>query len=154
MEVLHLKSDLPILTVTAESFPMGIGGAYKKLEAALLSVKDRVFFGISRPESEAGIVYRAVALALDAEEATRLGLEAMTLKAGSYVTEMLLDWRQDETIFSKVFPQLLDDPRIDPQGYCVEWYPNDKDAMLMVRILDPEQESRPVHPLSNQAPQP
>lgn len=41
---------------------------------------------------------------------------------------------KDISSIDKSFKTLLTDPRIDPEGYCVEWYLNAKDVQCMVRL--------------------
>jgi len=36
----------------------------------------------------------------------------------------------------ETFQKIIADPRIDPQGVCVEWYFNNKDVRCMVRMME------------------
>ena len=43
---------------------------------------------------------------------------------------------KDIPAIQKTFNQLLEYPDIDPQGYCVEQYIDQKDLICMVRLAD------------------
>ena len=49
---------------------------------------------------------------------------------------LVKDYVKDITQIQKAFDQLLEHPAIDPEGYCVEWYFNDKDVTCMVRLTE------------------
>ena len=46
------------------------------------------------------------------------------------------NYMKDIPAIGNAFQQLTALPDIDAQGYCVEWYLNDKDVKCMVRIAD------------------
>lgn len=41
---------------------------------------------------------------------------------------------EDIQRIGNAFEKLLSQPGLDPEGYCVEWYFNDKDIRCMVRL--------------------
>lgn len=59
--------------------------------------------------------------------------KTLVLKKGKYWSELLLDWRKDESIVGKTFQKLLRHPNINKSGQCLEIYPNEKD----IRSLAP-----------------
>ena len=94
----------------------------------------RKYFGISRPENKK-IIYRAGTEETFAGEAEKYKCDTLTIKKGNYISAVVKDFRKDKTSIAKTFDELLKQPNIDPEGYCVEWYANDKDeARCMVRL--------------------
>ena len=136
METIQLEKDIPLLYLTAQAFPEGVTAAHQELHRRVPPSKERSYFGISRPEGR-HIVYRAAAEQLHPGEAEQLGLTALTLRRGRYVSRFLPDFMQDVSAIGRNFQELLQHPDIDPQGYCVEWYGEDgKNVTLLVRLRD------------------
>lgn len=133
MKQVEIKNDTKLILVKARSFPDGVVAAYKDLEKAIGNPKGRAFYGISRGYKNGGIVYWAGVKPIEDEEA-RLGLEKLTLNKGTYIAETLNGWRGREHVIGETFQKLLADPRLDPEGYCVEQYLENGDVMCMVRI--------------------
>ncbi len=44
------------------------------------------------------------------------------------------DYAKDIMSIDRAFKELLALPDLDPQGYCVEWYYNEKDVKCMIRL--------------------
>jgi len=134
MENYHLEKDIKILCVTAESFPDGVLAAHQKLHQLIPYSKERKYYGISRPNEQRTIIYKAAVEAKPEDE--KLGLETITLKKGNYISTLIHNYMEDIPAIGQAFQQILTDPRIDPNGMCVEWYLNDKDVQCMVRLED------------------
>ncbi|SFD49014.1 hypothetical protein SAMN05518672_102155 [Chitinophaga sp. CF118] len=134
MENFILKDDINVMCVTADSFPAGILPAFEKLHSLVPDYSTRKQFGISRPDKSRKIIYKAGVEELSGGEAERLHLEKFVLKKGNYISIDIIDFMKDVPAIGKTFEQLLADPRIDPEGACVEWYLNEKDVKCMVRI--------------------
>ena len=134
METITLDKDIKVLYVTAEFFPDGIMDAYKKLSGLISSPRERKYFGLSRPENGI-IVYKAAAEDTTEGEAERLNLETMMINKGNYICETINDFMKDLPAIGKTFEKLITHPDIDPEGYCVEWYLNEKDVRCMVRVV-------------------
>jgi hypothetical protein len=136
-----IDNDINVVCVRASSFPEGIGDAYQKLRSILPSLEQRTLYGISYGDKNGGTIYRAAATELHEGEAQELGLEKFIIRKGEYISELLEDWRKDETKIGKTFNQLLSDPRIDKkQGYCLEIYFNEKDVRCLVLLDSPANE--------------
>src|SRR5690348_12470625 len=131
-----INNDIQVVCIKTTSFPGGIGDAWQKLFSKIPNAEQRKLYGISYGSENGNIVYRAAAEELHGGEAEQLDLETFIIKKGEYTSELLEDWRKDETRISKVFHKLLEDPRIDKkQGYCLEIYFNQKDVRCAV-LLD------------------
>lgn len=134
METITVNEDIPVFYVTASSFPEGVLAAHQTLHALIPYSEKRRYFGLSRPENDGGIVYRAAAEELNDGEAGQLNLETITIKKGRYVSLLVKDFMKDISSIEKAFNQLLTYPGLDPQGYCVELYLSQKDVQCMIRL--------------------
>lgn len=135
MEKFSLKDDIKVFYVTAKSFPQGISAATEKLHSLFPFSKERKIFGLSRPENNSGIVYRAAVEEMYDGEAEKVDCETLTIPKGEYVAITVSDFRKDIMSIDRAFQKLLKEPNIDPQGYCVEWYASDKEeVMCMIRL--------------------
>jgi len=135
METIHFDTDMTLMYIRAESFPDGVLKAHQKLHAIVPFSTDRKYFGFSRPEN-GGIVYRAAAGELMKGEAHRYECDKMLLKKGGYASVNIKDYMKDIESVSRTFEQLLTHSELDPNGYCLEWYFNEKDVKCMVRLSD------------------
>jgi hypothetical protein len=137
MEKYNLDHDIKVFYITAKSFPDGIGAAYQKLHALLPNTEGRQFYGISYLDGSIGkghIIYKAAVEEAYAGEAEKYGCEAFIIKKGTFLSETLMDWRKDEIIVGKTFQNMLSDPHIDENGYCLEVYMGEKDMRCMVPL--------------------
>ena len=135
MEEVTLKEDIKVLYVTAKSFPGGIREATDELHRIVPFSTHRRYFGVSRPENGGEIVYRAASEELEKGEAERLSCETLILKKGKYVGLTVHNFRKDIMAIGKAFEKLLEQPNLDPLGYCVEWYATDNESVTcMVRL--------------------
>ncbi len=133
METTIFDNDIKVLYVAAKSFPDGIMEAYQKLHGLVpfSTSTNRKYFGLSRPEN--GVIgYKASAEELIPGEAAALKCDTLILKKGKYVSQTISDYAKDIQSIGCTFKELLATPGIDPEGYCVEWYFNDKDVKCMV----------------------
>ena len=137
MEQYQLENDINVMYVNASSFPDGVMDAHQKLHAVVPFSTDRKYLGLSRPENGGGIVYKAAAEELHAGEGERLGLPAMMIPKGTYNSITVRNYMQDIPAIGAAFNELLAIPGHDPEGYCVEWYLNDKDVQCIVRQVGP-----------------
>lgn len=133
METITIDEDISVLYITASSFPEGILEAHQKLHARVLYTTERRYFGISRPENGI-IIYKAAAEETEPGEAEKLNCDRLVLERGRYVSLTIKDYMKDIQRIGQTFQQLLASPGLDPNGYCVEWYLNDKDVRCMVRL--------------------
>ncbi|NBA86482.1 transcriptional regulator [Emticicia sp. CRIBPO] len=136
METTNFEEDITIMYKTAGSFPEGVMAAHEALHAFVPFSTDRKYYGVSRPENGYSIVYRAAAEELSPGEAASLQLDTLVLKKGRYISLTIEDFMKDVQSVGRAFRELLEQPGIDPQGYCVELYYNEKDVKCMIRLED------------------
>ena len=118
MEIKILEQDIKVFYITANSFPQGIGEAIQKLHSLFPFSKERKIFGLSRPENNKGIVYRAAAQELFEGEAEKLNCETLIIPKGKYIAILVKEYSKDIMSIDKAFRQLLNQANLDPQGYC------------------------------------
>lgn len=133
MEEYILNEDIKIMCITAESFPNGVLAAHQKLHA-LFPLEQRRYFGISRPNEKREIIYKAAVEEIADGEAEKFGVETFTIRKGTFISELVPDFMKDVSQIGKTFEKLLNQPNIDPNGYCLEMYINETDVRLMVGI--------------------
>ena len=136
MEKYHLADDVRVICNKAKTFPEGVMKAFTTLESSVPDMGKRATYGISKPDEQQVIIYKAAVTELADGEAERLGMEAFTIRKGNYMTETIMDWQNHIQAFGQTFQKLLDNPRLDWDSPCVEWYKSDEEVMCMVRILD------------------
>jgi predicted transcriptional regulator YdeE len=138
METITIDKDIKVFYVPAKSFPDGIMEAHQKLHSIVPFSTSRRYFGISRPENGV-IIYKAATEEVNPGEAEKYNLDTIALKKGKYISVTINDYMKDIQSIERAFKELLANPEIDPQGYCVEWYLSDKDVRCMVRLKDKQQ---------------
>jgi hypothetical protein len=134
MEKHYLDKDIKVFYVRASSFPDGIKPAYEKLHSLIKSPAGRRFFGISYPEGPGKIIYKAAVEESYPGEAEELGCETFVIRKGEYTSIYIKDFMKDVTAIGKAFSQLLNDPGIDPNGYCLEIYEGMDNVQCLVPL--------------------
>ncbi len=134
METYVLNDDIKLVCVYATSFPEGITDAHEKLLALLSTQNNRKFYGISYPRGKGKIIYKAAAEESFGGEGDQLNLETFLVKKGEYIGSRIVNYADHLESIGKTFQKILQDPRIDPHGCCVEKYLNEKDVQCMVRL--------------------
>ena len=144
MEKITIDEDIPVIAVAAPFFPEGIPTAFDKLHSLLENITPRRIFGLSRPEKDGDIVYRAAAEELSEGEAEQLECESLIIKKGAYISIKVDNFKQDIPAIGKAFEKLMEVPNLDPEGYCVEVYDpetagygtSNESVLCMIRIDD------------------
>jgi hypothetical protein len=136
MKTTSLENDIKVFYVTAESYPEGILAAHQKLHAKVPFSYDRKYFGLSRPENNKGIIYKAATEETFDGEAEQYNLESLIIPKGNYYSLIISNYRNDIPSIGKTFQKLLSQENIDQNGYCIEWYINENDVNCLVRKAD------------------
>ncbi len=135
MENFNLEYDLKVFYVTATSFPAGVQQAFEDLRELLPSAKNRILYGISRPE-QGKIVYRAAVAENYQGEGEQYHCPTLILPKGNYIAQPIHNWPQNISEVTPTFQNLLQRPGLDPEGYCVEWYKDNSELVCMVRLSE------------------
>lgn len=136
MENYIIEKDLTVFYVEATSFPESVGDAYMKLHSLLPAGNNRTNYGISHMNEKGQIVYKAAIEESFPGEGAQLGCKTLIIRKGTYASELLIDWKKDEMIIGRTFQKLLQHPRLDKNGYCLEIYQNGKDVLCLVPLVD------------------
>lgn len=134
MEQFLLKNDLNVFCVTADSFPNGVQKAHETLHALIPFSLDRKYFGLSWPSGNGSLIYKAAAEELIPGELSQHGLEEKVIVKGNYLCINIKDFMKDIPAIGQAFQKLIADPRIDPEGFCIEWYLADNEVRCMVKL--------------------
>ncbi len=134
MENYNLDRDVTVFGVTASSFPAGVMEAHQKLHALIPPDDCRMYLGLSRPDQTGNIIYKATAEEQFPGEGAGFNCETILVKKGTYASIVIRDFMQDIPAIGNAFRELLAHPGLDHEGYCVEWYMNEKDVRCMVRL--------------------
>ena len=113
MEKYELVKDIMVMYVPAKSFPEGIPSAFDDLESRLPSKDDRILFGISWPDKNGKIMYKAAAEEKYSGEGKKNQLDIFTITKGTYISELIKDYKKDLSQIGDTFRQLLQHPELD-----------------------------------------
>ncbi|MEI9810898.1 MAG: transcriptional regulator [Bacteroidota bacterium] len=133
MEKTVLEKDITVMYVQATSFPEGIEAAFRSLESKLPVKDGRTFFGISWPDKQGKIMYKAAAEEKTEGEAASYDFDTFIIKKGTYMSESIKNYMQDISQVGSAFNRLLKHPELDTSSYCLEWYKG-PDVLCMVRL--------------------
>jgi hypothetical protein len=134
MEIIKIEKDIKIFCVTAKSYPDGIMEAHQKLHSLVPFSYERKYFGLSRPENNDGIVYKAATEETVEGEAKKYNCETLIIKKGNYISIVISNYRKDLQSIGIAFQKLLLQPNIDHQGYCIEWYLSEDKVNCLVSL--------------------
>ena len=132
MENYTFQKDVATYCVTAENFPDGIAAAHQQLQDLLPRNDRRNYFGISYPDKNGLIIYKAAAEIMEGESMP--GLETFVIKNGPYNSFYITDYAQNPDSISQAFELLLKQHEVDPHGYCLELYINEHDVKCLVPL--------------------
>ena len=134
MEKYEQKEDVSLICLRATSFPEGIMDAFNKLQDSLPNCSERTWYGISKPNEQGEIIYRAAVTALADLEAQETGFESFTVTRGIYLTEEIKNWRENMQMIGETFNKLLQDPQLDMASSCIERYTAEDAILCMVKL--------------------
>jgi hypothetical protein len=138
MDTIVFEKDISACCVAASSFPDGVLTAFQTLHGKLDRKDERQHFGISHGLADGGIHYLAAATELSPGEAETLEVDRFTIQKGTYLGLTIQDFMKDLGEIGRVFQQLLQNPDLDPEGYCLEIYTG-KDVQCLVKLKNEDQ---------------
>ncbi len=130
MEEKHIKNDIIALCVTAQSFPEGIANAFSEIYSLMPST-NRLCIGLSRPNPEGTIIYKAGFELLAGENVVN-GLEEIVIPSGNYLCHSIKGFAENPQLIKNTFDELLLDGRQDLNGFCLELYVKPDEVWCMV----------------------
>jgi hypothetical protein len=135
MEKIKTEKDIKVYCIQAKSFPDGVSEAFQKMYSLIEFPPQRRNFGISRPE-KGEIVYRVASEELIKGDLEKHNLTEFIIPRGEYIGIEIKNFRKDLSSIKKTFDEILANPDIDPNGYCIEEYKGTEDVFCMVRLKD------------------
>ena len=134
MESYVFDNDITVYCLTAKSFPDGLAEIYNQLHALYPPGNGRTYFGISYPDGKGSLVYKAAVSLNETDTTPTAPFKQFTIKKGTYNSEVIRNFMDDVQSIGRTFQQMIKDPNIDPNGYCLEMYLNPTDVRCMVRM--------------------
>jgi hypothetical protein len=134
MEIFSIENDLKTVCITADSFPAGIHAAHDKIRSLAPASRERNYFGVSRPDKNGVIIYKAATTELFDGELSGLDLEEFTIPRGKYALIHLHNFRENISSIASAFEQIIHSQPIDPNGFCLEWYLDDDNVRCMIKL--------------------
>lgn len=128
-----LEDDIRVFYITAPSFPDKVLETHQKMHRLVEYNEARKSFGISYPVKSGNIIYKVAAEELIEGELEKHGLEEMIIPKGEYLYIDIRDFMDNITAIGQAFDELIQDERIDPNGFCVEWYMKQNLCRCMVK---------------------
>ena len=133
MELFTLENDIHVIGLHVENFPLGIPEAIDKIHSAFSNGKSLPLYSRSQPVG--GEIQYFIGVEINnLEVSEKLGFVHFVIESGSYLAQNIVDWQGKVQSIQRVFDELLNDNRLDPNGYCVELYKNDKELVCMVKL--------------------
>ncbi len=130
-----IENDIIVCCIRAESFPGGVLAAHQQLHRLIPQKPGRNYYGISYPDVNRKILYKAAVNMLNYDEPDKLNCETDVIRKGKYYGTVLTDFMQNIPAIGNTFEQLLKHPDLDPDGYCLEIYINNTDVQLLVKLI-------------------
>lgn len=135
IELFTLDNDIKVFCETAKSFPDGIAKAQQDLHSLVPFSGERRYFGISRPNEKGAVFYQAATEEVYQGEAEEYGFETFIIESGRYISLLVPDFIDNVQQIVKAFQMLTVYPGIDPEGYFIESYLNERDVRCMIKLI-------------------
>ena len=135
MEPYYITHDIRLACFPAASFPNGVMDAFKQLHAKVPNQNGRRLFGISWPDGNGSMVYKAAIEEISPGESEHLGAETYTLRKGEYLSLTVHNFMDDIPSIGKAFRVLVDAPGVHPNTIGVEEYISSTDVRCMVPMM-------------------
>ncbi|HKV45750.1 MAG TPA: hypothetical protein VJT32_13920 [bacterium] len=133
-DTIVMLPDTPVMFVAGQagkSIAEQAPRAFEALEAKLLSLKGRRFYGVVL-----GDEYRACVAIDPGDDPSSLPHPTWTLPGGKYVRRRILDWEQHLGLIGPTIQALLRRPDVDTSRPCLEFYRSQKELLVMVPVLE------------------
>ncbi len=133
MEDFILKDDIDVYCITAKSFPDKILEAHQSLHSLVEFNTERRYFGLSQPDENGRIIYKAAAEEIIPGELSKHHLEKFTIVKGTYHSILIQDFMNHIADIGKAFQEMIHLDTVAPDGLCIEWYLLNDNVRCMVR---------------------
>lgn len=130
-----LERDITVYYVEASSFPDGVLVAHQSLHKLVDFDSNRNYFGISNANSTGEIIYKAAAEEYVEGEFQKHSLSSFVIPKGNYACITIKDFMKDVSAIGQAFQELLKEPDLDPNGFCLEWYKGESDCECLIKLV-------------------
>jgi len=126
--------DIEVMYIESPDGPAGSKEAFDKLEAGLVSLKGRKFYGTFQHSTGQ---YRACVAIEKSDSPQSLGFEVWIIPGGKYARQKLDNWTERIDEIPAVFDKLSQEyeGRNDSSRPSIEYYKSQKDLILLFPIL-------------------
>ncbi|WP_069658469.1 hypothetical protein [Arcticibacter eurypsychrophilus] len=138
MNITQLSEDIQVHCIKASSFPDGIQQAHETLHRLLHDDIHHNYFGLSWPDLDGSIIYKAAAEEAKEGELAKHSLETKTILKGGYLYIDIPDFMKDIPAIGTAFQELIQDERVANDQFCIEWYLNQNLCRCMIKTNEYE----------------
>jgi len=122
VEVMYVESDTGLA---------GASGAFDRLEAQLVRLKGRKFYGTFHPPAGP---YRACVAIEPGDDPTALGLARWAIPEGQYSRRKLVNWGDGIPEIVKTFRVMAEESERDWSRASIEFYRSEKELVLFLPV--------------------
>lgn len=134
MQVIARNQDTTVYCNAAASFPDGVLKAHQLLHQIYPPADGRNYFGISRPQDNGQIEYKAAVSLAPGEKPVTDKFEKFVIRKGLFLSSTIHRFMDNIPSIQSTFERMVKDSRVDHAGYCLEEYPDGTDMICMVTL--------------------
>lgn len=134
MYTTEIKEDITLHCIIATSFPDGVAAVWQQLHTRYPPGPEASYYGLSFPDANGGIHYRACVHLRNADVAKACTLPVFTVKKGLFICEDIPNFMTGVPKIGITFQELIHQPNVAKDGFCLEKYINPTDMICMVPL--------------------
>lgn len=131
-----ISDAIIVYCLKASSFPDGVGAVYGRLHNEYPPESGRSYFGISRPAPDGKITYMAAVKLNETDGTPSSEYERFTIKKGRYLCKDISNYMANLPAIGASFAEMIREPNVAPDGYCLEVYLSPTELTCMVKLKD------------------
>jgi hypothetical protein len=133
---ISIQDDIQVYCLKARSFPDGVSAVYDRLHTEYPPEGGRSYFGISRPVPDGAITYMAAVKLSDTDGTPSSDYVPFTVLKGRYVAIDISNYMANLPAIGAAFAEMIREPDVAPDGYCLEVYLSPTELTCMVKLKD------------------
>jgi hypothetical protein len=131
-----ISDDIQVYCLKATSFPDGVSAVYDRLHSEYPPEGGRSYFGISRQAPDGSINYMAAVKLRDTDGTPCPDYVPFTIQKGKYVATDVINYMANLPAIGSAFAEMIREPNVAPDGYCLEVYLSPTELTCMVKLKD------------------
>lgn len=131
-----IPDDIQVYCLKATSFPDGVSAVYDRLHNEYPPEGGRSYFGISWPAPNGAINYMAAVKLNDSDSTPQSDYVPYTIQKGRYVAIDITNYMANLPAIGAAFAEMIREPDVAPDGYCLEVYLSPTELTCMVKLKD------------------